>query len=92
MCVGDDLRSIALTQVRQQRALEEASQWAGTKVVHPDAIPGMLLHIGLLNLFSDLPVRLYEPEALYQCVCSAAMCFVWAHLDSKGGCCVCQIY
>jgi hypothetical protein len=47
--------SIALTQVRQQRALEEASESAGTDTdtLSPEAIPGTLLHVAVLNLFSD---------------------------------------
>lgn len=48
--------SIALTQVRQQRALEEASESAGTDTMSPDAIPGILLNVAIVNLFSDLQV------------------------------------
>lgn len=52
------LFSIALTQVRQQRALEAASESAGTdqSLLSPEAIPGILLHAAMLNLFSDLLV------------------------------------
>lgn len=50
--------SIALTQVRQQRALEEASESAATDTLSPVAIPGTLLHVAMLNLFSDTMVIL----------------------------------
>jgi hypothetical protein len=45
--------STALTQVRQQRALEDASKWAGTRITNRDAIPGMMLHVALFNMFSE---------------------------------------
>ena len=47
--------SIALTQVRQQRALEAASESAGShqSLLSPEAIPGILLQTAMLNLFSE---------------------------------------
>lgn len=45
----------ALTQVRQQRALEDASKSSGTRLTNRDAIPGMMLHVAFLNLFSESP-------------------------------------
>lgn len=48
--------SAALSQVRQQRALEDASKGAGIRITDRDAIPGMMLHVALFNLFSDCSV------------------------------------
>jgi hypothetical protein len=44
--------SSALTQVRQQRALEHASTSSGIRITNRHSIPGMMLHVALLNLFS----------------------------------------
>jgi hypothetical protein len=62
--------SVALTSVRQQRVLEEASKWAGTRLVHPDAILGMLLQVCLLNFFSEAVVIIYNRFVMT----SAAIC------------------
>ena len=51
--------SAALSQVRQQRALEDASKWAGIRITDRDAIPGMMLHVAFFNLFSDCIVSSY---------------------------------
>jgi hypothetical protein len=55
--------------VRQQRALEEASESVGTDALSPDAIPGILLNAAIVNLFSDSEVSevVFKYVAFFHC-------------------------
>ena len=44
---------MALTHVREHQALEAVTDSNDAASLSPDAVPGMLLHVAMLNLFSD---------------------------------------